>query len=56
MSATDDESALSINESQNVASSSNSKKVKRRNEDDNDSDENDPNEILADNDKWRYGK
>ena len=27
------------------------KKVKRRNEDDNDSDENDPNEILAVNDK-----
>ena len=26
------------------------RKVKRRNEDDNDSDENDPNEILADND------
>ena len=56
VSATDNESALGINESQNVASSSTWKKVKRRNEDDNDSDENDPNEILADNDKWRYGK
>ena len=51
VSATDDESVLSINESPNVASLSTSKKVKRRNEDDNDSDENDPKEILAQNDK-----
>ena len=51
MSVTDDESALSINESQNVASSSISKNAKRRNEVDNDSGDNEPNEILADNDK-----
>ena len=50
MSVIDHESALSINESENLASSLTSKKVKRRNEDDNDSDDNDPNEILADND------
>ena len=56
VSATDDESALSINQSENLTSLSTSKKVKRRNEDDNDSDENDPNEILAQNDKRRYGK
>ena len=48
---TDHESALSINESENLASSLTSKKVKRRNEDDNESDDNDPNEILADNDE-----
>ena len=51
LSVTDDESALSINEPENVASSSTSKKVKRRNKDDNNTDENDPNENLFDNDK-----
>ena len=50
LSVSDHQSALSINESENLAPSSTSKKVKRRNEDDNDTDENDPNEILADND------
>ena len=51
LSVTDHQSALSINESENLTSSSTSKKVKRRNEDDNESDDNDSNEILADNDK-----
>ena len=50
LSVTDNESTLSINESENLASPSTSEKVKRRNENDNDSDDNDPNEILADND------
>ena len=51
LSRIDHQSALSINESENVASSSTSKKVKRRNEDDNENDDNNPNEMLADNDK-----
>ena len=51
LSLTDHESALSINESKNLASSHRlQKKVKGRNEDDNDTDDNDPNDILADND------
>ena len=50
LSVADHESALSINQSGNLALSSTSKKVKRRSEDDNDTDENDPNEILANND------
>ena len=41
---TNHQSALSINKSFQ-------KKVKRRNEDDNDTDDNEPNEILSDNDK-----
>ena len=49
-SVTDHESALIINESENLAPSSTSKKVRRRNEDDNDSNDNDPKENLADND------
>ena len=46
---TDYESVLLINESENLAPHSISKKVKRRNEDDNGGDDNDPKEILADN-------
>ena len=48
---TDRQSALSINQSENLSSSSTSKKVKRRNEDKNENDENDHNQILAQNDK-----
>ena len=51
LSVTDHQSALSINEAENLSSLSTSEKVKRRNEDDNDTDDNDPNEILSDNDK-----
>ena len=51
LSRTDHQSALRINQSENLASLSTSKKVKRGNEDDNQSDDNDPNEILSDNDK-----
>ena len=50
LSVIDHQLALSINESESLTSSLTSKKVKRRNEDDNDSDENDPNKILAQND------
>ena len=52
VSVTDYESALSINESEKFGFMIDfKKKVKRRNEDDNENNENDPNEILANNDK-----